>query len=263
MDLLQQTRVENPSSGEGSIPKAMGRNKARRLKEKSKENDEYAAPHEVAASLRLIAEQTALEKREAAQSTRGFQIHYITEEEKQAAIAEYYAWEEQFSHLEEGSQLVLVVPDEKNIDKPVLDSVTDQLNTTPTSEEKSCCTGDHKQTDDKEKGPLCRICREGHHGLEYCPWRERVPMDATEVGKGFEITCHLCGSLDNKCKHNWSHAVEVFCRICNVEGDHSELECPKLPERAKDEARVEAKKAKKKAAKARARARAKALKDGQ
>ncbi|KAB2616089.1 hypothetical protein D8674_022677 [Pyrus ussuriensis x Pyrus communis] len=194
----------------------------------------------------------------------GFQIHYITEEEKQAAIAEYYAWEEQFSHLNEGRQLVLVVPDEENIDKPVLDSVTDQLNTTPTSEEKSRCTGDHKQTDDKEeKGPLCRICREGHHGLEYCAWRERVPMDATEVGKGFEIICHLCGSLDNKCKHNWSHAVEVFCRICNVEGDHSELECPKLPERAKDEARVEAKKAKKKAAKARARARAKDLKDGQ
>ncbi|TQD90264.1 hypothetical protein C1H46_024181 [Malus baccata] len=198
----------------------------------------------------------------------GFQIHYITEEEKQAAIAEYYAWEaqeqERFPHLKEGRQLVLLVPDEENIDKPVLDSVTDQLNTTPTCEEKSRCTCNHKQRDDEEKkGPLCRICRDGHHGLEYCPWRGRVPMDATEVGKGFEITCHFCGSLDNKCKHNWSHAVEVFCRICNVEGDHSELECPKLPEIAKEEARVEAKKAKKKAAKARARARAEALKDGQ
>ncbi|XP_050108691.1 uncharacterized protein LOC126587643 [Malus sylvestris] len=31
---IQQTRVENPSSGEGSIPRAMGQNKTRRLKGK-------------------------------------------------------------------------------------------------------------------------------------------------------------------------------------------------------------------------------------
>ncbi|KAB2597395.1 hypothetical protein D8674_000315 [Pyrus ussuriensis x Pyrus communis] len=60
----QQTRVENPSSGEGSIPKAMGRNKARRLKEKGKANDDYAAQYEVVASLRLMAEQNALEAEE-------------------------------------------------------------------------------------------------------------------------------------------------------------------------------------------------------
>ncbi|KAB2614203.1 hypothetical protein D8674_039106 [Pyrus ussuriensis x Pyrus communis] len=40
---IQETRVENPSSGEGSIPRAMGRNKARRLKEKGKAKDDYAA----------------------------------------------------------------------------------------------------------------------------------------------------------------------------------------------------------------------------
>ena len=61
---IQQTRVENPSSGEGSIPRAMGRNKARRLKEKGKANDNYATQHEVAASLRLLAEQNALEAEE-------------------------------------------------------------------------------------------------------------------------------------------------------------------------------------------------------
>ncbi|CAN6698378.1 unnamed protein product [Malus baccata var. baccata] len=48
---IQQIRVENPSSGEGSIPRAMGRNKERRLKEKGKKNADYAAQHEVAASL--------------------------------------------------------------------------------------------------------------------------------------------------------------------------------------------------------------------
>ncbi|KAB2613227.1 hypothetical protein D8674_035543 [Pyrus ussuriensis x Pyrus communis] len=48
---IQQKRVENPSSGEGSIPRAMRRNKARRLKEKGKTNDNYIAQHEVAASL--------------------------------------------------------------------------------------------------------------------------------------------------------------------------------------------------------------------
>ncbi|KAM1877690.1 hypothetical protein ACFX14_039757 [Malus domestica] len=61
---IQQTRVENPSSGEGSIPRVMGRNKARRLKEKGKANDDYAAQHEVAASLRLLAGQNALEVEE-------------------------------------------------------------------------------------------------------------------------------------------------------------------------------------------------------
>ncbi|KAB2610838.1 hypothetical protein D8674_018870 [Pyrus ussuriensis x Pyrus communis] len=48
---IQQTRVENLSSGEGSIPRAMGQNKTRRLKEKGKANDDYAVQHEVAASL--------------------------------------------------------------------------------------------------------------------------------------------------------------------------------------------------------------------
>ncbi|KAB2623442.1 hypothetical protein D8674_039260 [Pyrus ussuriensis x Pyrus communis] len=61
---IQQTRVENPSLGEGFIPRAMERNKARRLKEKGKANDDYAAQHEVAASLSLIVEQTALEAEE-------------------------------------------------------------------------------------------------------------------------------------------------------------------------------------------------------
>ncbi|RXH73636.1 hypothetical protein DVH24_016458 [Malus domestica] len=44
---IQGTRVENPSSGESSIPKAMRRNKARRLKEKGKANDDYAAQQKV------------------------------------------------------------------------------------------------------------------------------------------------------------------------------------------------------------------------
>ncbi|KAB2614538.1 hypothetical protein D8674_007845 [Pyrus ussuriensis x Pyrus communis] len=61
---IQQTRLENPSSGECSIPRAIGRNKARRLKEKGKANVDYASQHEVAASLRLMAEQNALEVEE-------------------------------------------------------------------------------------------------------------------------------------------------------------------------------------------------------
>ena len=61
---IQQKRVENPFSGEGSIPRAMRRNKARRLKEKGKTNDDYATQHEVVASLRLLAEQNALEAEE-------------------------------------------------------------------------------------------------------------------------------------------------------------------------------------------------------
>ncbi|KAM0970089.1 hypothetical protein EV1_017988 [Malus domestica] len=48
----------------GFIPSAMGRNKARRLKEKGKANDDYAAQQEVAASLRLMAEQNAIDAEE-------------------------------------------------------------------------------------------------------------------------------------------------------------------------------------------------------
>ncbi|KAB2636293.1 hypothetical protein D8674_026827 [Pyrus ussuriensis x Pyrus communis] len=54
---IQETRVENQSLGEGSIHRAMERNKARRLKEKGKAKDDYAAQHEVAASLQLMTEQ--------------------------------------------------------------------------------------------------------------------------------------------------------------------------------------------------------------
>ncbi|XP_050108869.1 uncharacterized protein LOC126587833 [Malus sylvestris] len=39
---IQETRVENPSSGEGSIPMAMGQNKARKLKENGKAKDDIA-----------------------------------------------------------------------------------------------------------------------------------------------------------------------------------------------------------------------------
>ncbi|TQD73006.1 hypothetical protein C1H46_041468, partial [Malus baccata] len=61
---IQQTRVENPTPSESSLPRAMGRNKARRLRENGKANADYAAQHEVAASFRLLAEQNALEAEE-------------------------------------------------------------------------------------------------------------------------------------------------------------------------------------------------------
>ncbi|KAB2630524.1 hypothetical protein D8674_008043 [Pyrus ussuriensis x Pyrus communis] len=57
---IQETRVENPSPGEGSIPRAMGRNKARKLKEKGKANDGYTFQQEMVASLRLMAEQNVI-----------------------------------------------------------------------------------------------------------------------------------------------------------------------------------------------------------
>ncbi|KAB2603445.1 hypothetical protein D8674_004450 [Pyrus ussuriensis x Pyrus communis] len=39
---IQETMVENPSPGESSIPRATRRNKARKLKEKSKAKDDLA-----------------------------------------------------------------------------------------------------------------------------------------------------------------------------------------------------------------------------
>ncbi|TQD80212.1 hypothetical protein C1H46_034224 [Malus baccata] len=61
---IQQIRVENPTPSESSLPRVMGRNKTRRLREKGKTNADYAAQHEVVASLRLLAEQNALEAEE-------------------------------------------------------------------------------------------------------------------------------------------------------------------------------------------------------
>ncbi|CAN6680001.1 unnamed protein product [Malus baccata var. baccata] len=48
---IQETRVENSSPSEGSMPKAMGRNKARKLKEKGKAKDDYTFQQKMAASL--------------------------------------------------------------------------------------------------------------------------------------------------------------------------------------------------------------------
>ncbi|RXH94156.1 hypothetical protein DVH24_016223 [Malus domestica] len=47
---------ENMSSGQSSIPRAVGRNKARKLKE----NEELAFQEEMASSFRLIEEQNAI-----------------------------------------------------------------------------------------------------------------------------------------------------------------------------------------------------------
>ncbi|KAB2626229.1 hypothetical protein D8674_017889 [Pyrus ussuriensis x Pyrus communis] len=56
---IQETRVENPSPGEASIPRATGQNKARKLKEKDKAKDDYAFQQEMASSLRLMVDQNA------------------------------------------------------------------------------------------------------------------------------------------------------------------------------------------------------------
>ncbi|TQD98264.1 hypothetical protein C1H46_016085 [Malus baccata] len=61
---IQEIRVESPSPGEGSILRAMRRNKARKLKEKGKANDDYAFQQEMESSLRLIAEQNAFDAEE-------------------------------------------------------------------------------------------------------------------------------------------------------------------------------------------------------
>ncbi|KAB2614498.1 hypothetical protein D8674_037552 [Pyrus ussuriensis x Pyrus communis] len=56
---IQETRVENPSLGEGSIPRAMGQNKAQKLKDKGKAKDDYAFQQEMTSSLRLMVKQNA------------------------------------------------------------------------------------------------------------------------------------------------------------------------------------------------------------
>ncbi|KAB2633519.1 hypothetical protein D8674_029766 [Pyrus ussuriensis x Pyrus communis] len=61
---IHETRVENPSLGEGFIPRAMGRNKARKLKEKGKTKDDIAFQQEMTTSLRLMTEQNAIDAEE-------------------------------------------------------------------------------------------------------------------------------------------------------------------------------------------------------
>ncbi|KAB2603182.1 hypothetical protein D8674_004187 [Pyrus ussuriensis x Pyrus communis] len=61
---IQETRVKNPSSGEGSIPRAMGRNKAQKLKEKGKAKNDITFQQEMAATLRFMAEQNVITAKE-------------------------------------------------------------------------------------------------------------------------------------------------------------------------------------------------------
>ena len=52
---IQETRVENSSSEESFIPRATGRNKAQKLKEKDKGKDDLAFQHEMVSLLRLMS----------------------------------------------------------------------------------------------------------------------------------------------------------------------------------------------------------------
>ncbi|KAB2629031.1 hypothetical protein D8674_033826 [Pyrus ussuriensis x Pyrus communis] len=61
---IQETRVEIPSSGEGSIPRATGRNKAWKLMEKGKAKDDYAFQQEMASSLQLMVKQNPFDAEE-------------------------------------------------------------------------------------------------------------------------------------------------------------------------------------------------------
>ncbi|KAM2151605.1 hypothetical protein ACFX1R_046039 [Malus domestica] len=73
---IQETMVENPSTGEGSIPRVMGQNKVRKLKENGKAKDDIAFQQEMMASLRLMAEQNVIvvEERNRRHEERGKQI---------------------------------------------------------------------------------------------------------------------------------------------------------------------------------------------
>ncbi|KAI5347730.1 PREDICTED: LOW QUALITY PROTEIN heat stress mRNAion factor B-2a [Prunus dulcis] len=55
---------EDPSSAQTSIPRPIGRNKARRMKEKGKEREDKVIREEIAASLRAMVEQNAKEAEE-------------------------------------------------------------------------------------------------------------------------------------------------------------------------------------------------------
>ncbi|KAB2599008.1 hypothetical protein D8674_039709 [Pyrus ussuriensis x Pyrus communis] len=54
---IQETKVENPSPSEVSIPRTTGRNKAQTLKEKGKAKDDYAFQQEMVSLLLLMGEQ--------------------------------------------------------------------------------------------------------------------------------------------------------------------------------------------------------------
>ncbi|KAB2598599.1 hypothetical protein D8674_001519 [Pyrus ussuriensis x Pyrus communis] len=74
--IIQEIRVENSSSGESSIPRAMGQNKARKLKLKGKAKDDLAFREKMTSSLRLMAEQNAfaVEERKRMHEERAKQI---------------------------------------------------------------------------------------------------------------------------------------------------------------------------------------------
>ncbi|XP_050160748.1 uncharacterized protein LOC126634285 isoform X3 [Malus sylvestris] len=110
---------------------------------------------------------------------------------------------------------------EKNVVQDFLTELNVQLEDT-TSEKKTC-------EPEKCVNKVCRVCLKVSHWTCECSYLRRVPAGVSEVGKGYVIVCLRCPSVHNRCKHNISRAVYVYCYICKVWGQHITGECSKIP----------------------------------
>nr|XP_028964448.1 uncharacterized protein LOC108171865 isoform X2 [Malus domestica] len=121
---------------------------------------------------------------------------------------------------------------EKNVVQDSLTELNVQLEDT-TSEKKTC-------EPEKCVNKVCRVCLKVSHWTCECSYLRRVPAGVSEVGKGYVIVCLRCPSVRNRCKHNISRAVYVYCYICKVWGQHITGECLKIPRRTKEDTKENA-----------------------
>ncbi|XP_028964447.2 uncharacterized protein [Malus domestica] len=121
---------------------------------------------------------------------------------------------------------------EKNVVQDSLTELNVQLEDT-TSEKKTC-------EPEKCVNKVCRVCLKVSHWTCECSYLRRVLAGVSEVGKGYVIVCLRCPSVRNRCKHNISRAVYVYCYICKVWGQHITGECSKIPRRMKEDTKENA-----------------------
>ncbi|KAB2599964.1 hypothetical protein D8674_010235 [Pyrus ussuriensis x Pyrus communis] len=102
--------------------------------------------------------------------------------------------------------------DEKKETKAVESSMSKlQLgDDTPTSKKKRYRESKKKRYRESKKchsqNQHCAVCLKDGHLQHLCPYRKRVPLGVTEVGKGYILICRTCGLVGNVCGHGRSYA---------------------------------------------------------
>ncbi|CAB4306407.1 unnamed protein product [Prunus armeniaca] len=94
--------------------------------------------------------------------------------------------------------------------------------------------GDTQAEDDGRKG-LCSPKMVDEHPPSVCPYRKRVPKNAT-IGRGCVLLCSVCHRFfgGSCCGQDEAYASFKVCCICGKIGEHWSTMCPSPLRQEKD-----------------------------